>query len=215
MSQSLTETTLPPTDERLSKKIRQRMCIASRTVGDKETLLRFVLGPEGALILDLSGKLPGRGASLTPTREALANAIKTKAFSRAFKRGVKVPADFESLMVRQMETALLARLSLARRAGAVALGQDAVFTAAASGHLCLLILPKDLGENARVKLQGIARDFPSLPFSDAVTLGAALGKKRAINIAFTDPHRGEQFLTLAKKFRDFLALTPHEPDCKV
>ena len=44
-------------------------------------------------------------------------------------------------MIRQMEAALLARLSMARRGGDLALGQDAVFAAAGSGKLSLLILP--------------------------------------------------------------------------
>ena len=197
--------TLPETDERLSNKIRQRQCIATRQVGDKGDFLRFVFGPGESITLDIAQKLPGRGASLTPTRAALAQALKTKAFSRAFKRGVQVPEGFEALVIRQMETALLSRLSLARRAGALALGQDAVFAAAASGALCLLVYPTDLGDNASGKLQGIARDFPSLKFSTAETLGQALGKDRAVNIAFTDPHRAEQFLSLAQKFRDFWA----------
>ena len=212
MSYQSTDTTLPETDERLSKKIKQRLCIATREEGDKDALLRFVLGPDSALTLDLAAKLPGRGASLMPTRDALAKAIKTKAFSRAFKQEVKLPNDFEALIVRQMEAVLLARLSMARKGGDLSLGQDAIFAAAGSGKLCLLILPKDLGGNALGKLQGIARDFPTLAFSDAVTLGETLGKERAANIGFTDPYRAEQFLILAEKFRDFLDLNPQTPD---
>ena len=203
---------LPETDERLSKKIKQRMCIATRQVGDKDALLRFVLAPDGSLTLDLAGKLPGRGASLTPTKAALEQAIKTKAFTRAFKQTVELPEDFDAHIRRQMEAALLSRLSMARKGGDLALGQDAIFAAAGSGKLCLLILPKDLGDNATAKLQGIARDFPSLAFSDAVTLGETLGKERAANVGFTDPYRAEQFLTLAEKFRDFLDLNPQTPD---
>lgn len=208
----LPETALPLTDERLSKKIKQRMCVATREVGDKDALLRFVLAPDGSITLDLAGKLPGRGASLTPTKAALEQAIKTKAFTRAFKQNIDLPEDFGDLIRRQMEAALLARLSMARKGGDLALGQDAIFAASGSGKLCLLILPKDLGGNALAKLQGIARDFPSLAFSDAVTLGEALGKERAANVGFTEPYRAEQFLTLAEKFRDFLDLNPQTPD---
>ena len=177
-----------------------------------EDLLRFVVAPNGTLTPDLAGKLPGRGAHLTPSREALAEAIKTKAFTRAFRRGVHIPADFADHLARLMDASLLARLALARRAGELALGQDAVFAAAKAGKLALLIVPKDATDNASARLAGLRRDFPSLAFSSAEALGQALGRPRVSNLAVTQGHRAEQFLALAHKFRDFLALSPQYPD---
>ena len=195
---------LPETDERLSRKIRLRRCIATHESVAMDRLLRFVLAPDGTLTPDLAGKLPGRGAHLRPTRAALRQAIRTKAFARAFKQAVTVPPDFAEHLGRLVEAFLLSRLSMARRAGHLALGQDAVFAAAGSGALTLLVLPRDMGDNARAKLVGICRDFPTLEFASAETLGAALGRPRVMNLALTNPHKGEQFLALADKFRDFL-----------
>lgn len=201
----------PDTDERLSRKIRQRRCIATREVVAMEELVRFALAPDGSLTLDLSGKLPGRGAHLTPTHAALEQAIKSKAFSRAFKQPVAIPEDFAVHMGRQIEANLLSRLSMARRSGDAVVGQDAVFAAAQNGSLCLLIIPGDAGANASGRLAGIKRDFPNLIFSTAETLGHALGKPRVTNLALTHPHKSEQFLALAHKFRDFFPSTGHEP----
>ena len=174
-------------------------------------LLRLVLAPDGSLVLDLSGKLPGRGAHLSPTRAALDQAVKSRAFSRAFKQPVHVPDGFARHVRDLMHANLLARLSMARRAGDLALGQDAVFSAASKGHLSLLILPRDAASNTNARLAGIQRDFPSLTFSTAQELGHALGRPRLTNLALTHPHKGEQFLALAHKFRDFLGLKSHEP----
>lgn len=206
--QAFLETAFPETDERLSRKIKQRMCIALRTVGPMGEFLRFVLAPDGTLTPDLTGKLPGRGAHLTPTRAALDKAVKTKAFARAFKQPVQIADDFADHVARLIQTHLLARLSMARRAGDLALGQDAVFAAAGSGKLCLLIQPVGGSGNAAAKLSGIARDFPSLNFSTPKELGETLGKERVANLGFTHDHKAEQFLTLAHKFRDFLAPNP-------
>ena len=204
----LPETELPETDERLSRKIKNRMCIVLRTVGPMEDFLRFVLAPDGTLTPDLTGRLPGRGAHLTPTRKALEKATKTKAFARAFKQPVTVGEDFPGHVSRLIHAHLLARLSMARRAGHLALGQDAVFSAAGSGKLCLLIQPHGSSANALAKLSGIARDFPALTFSTPEELGEALGKERIANLALTHDYKAEQFLELADKFRDFLAPNP-------
>lgn len=201
---------LPETDERLSRKIKQRLCLATRNVLPKGEALRFVLAPDGALTLDLSGKLPGRGANLTPTKDALETAIAKKAFARAFKQPVEVPADYADHIERLMRANLISRMSMARRSGSLAVGQDAIFAAAGDGKLCLLIVPVDASSNAVAKLSGIARDFPSLTFGKAEELAHALGKERVSNLGFTNPYLAEHFLTDVHKFRDFLGLNPHD-----
>ncbi len=60
----------------------ERRCIVSGEVGPKAGLIRFVTGPDGTVLPDLLGKLPGRGFWVTSTREALA------------KDGIKTLEDF-------------------------------------------------------------------------------------------------------------------------
>ncbi len=202
---------LPDTDERLSRKIRQRRCVSTREVVAMDQLLRVVLAPDGTLTPDLGDKLPGRGAHLTPTRAALAQASKTRAFDRAFKQRVTMPPQFADHLAALIQAHLLARLSLARRSGDLALGQDAVFAAANRGKLTLLILPGNATANTRARLAGLARDFPALTFATVEELGAALGKPRVTNLAFIHAAKGDHFWALAHKFRDFLPLKFHEP----
>ena len=64
----------------------ERMCIVSRKTLPIERLMRFVLGPEGAIIPDLKAVLPGRGVWVTARRDDIRLALAQKLFSRAVKR---------------------------------------------------------------------------------------------------------------------------------
>lgn len=60
----------------MTKQPPQRTCIACRSVGGKRGLLRIVRTPEGRVLLDTSGRLPGRGAYLCHERACLTAAAK-------------------------------------------------------------------------------------------------------------------------------------------
>jgi uncharacterized protein len=59
-----------------TKKQPQRTCVACRSVGGKRGLLRVVRTPEGRVLLDASGRLPGRGAYFCRENACLAAAVK-------------------------------------------------------------------------------------------------------------------------------------------
>lgn len=74
----------------------ERTCLGCRSVRDKSSLVRLAKGYEGLLVLDLDGKLQGRGAYVCPNEGCLKEAIKKKAFGRALKADVRIP-EFDSL----------------------------------------------------------------------------------------------------------------------
>src|SRR5207302_7221214 len=47
----------------------QRRCIVTGEVRDRGSLLRFVVGPDGAIVPDVAARLPGRGLWLTARRD--------------------------------------------------------------------------------------------------------------------------------------------------
>ena len=49
----------------------KRKCIVSGEVQPKGGLIRFVVGPDGQIVPDVAGKLPGRGIYVSARREAL------------------------------------------------------------------------------------------------------------------------------------------------
>ena len=68
-----------------TKHIPIRTCIATGEKKGKSELMRFVLTPDGKLVVDPKDKEKGRGANLTMTLEAFDIAIKKHAFERALK----------------------------------------------------------------------------------------------------------------------------------
>lgn len=71
------------------KKIPMRKCIATNESLPKKELLRIVRTPEGEVLVDLSGKLNGKGAYLKKSLEALEIAKKKNLLSRALETEVK------------------------------------------------------------------------------------------------------------------------------
>ncbi|WP_199702081.1 YlxR family protein [Jiangella rhizosphaerae] len=65
-----------------------RTCVGCRSRAVKSELLRVVAGGTGAgraLVPDLDGRLPGRGAYLHPSQGCLDQAERRRAFSRALR----------------------------------------------------------------------------------------------------------------------------------
>ena len=69
----------------------QRTCLGCRAKKDKIDLIRCVL-IERDVRVDPENTLPGRGAYLCANEGCLQTAIQRKAFSRAFKRDVRLDA---------------------------------------------------------------------------------------------------------------------------
>ena len=53
-----------------------RKCIATGEVQPKFGLIRFVAAPDGTVVPDVMGKLPGRGVYVSAERSALETAVK-------------------------------------------------------------------------------------------------------------------------------------------
>ena len=62
-----------------TKKIPERMCVCCRQMLPKNQLIRIVNTPDG-VVVDLTGKLNGRGVYLCKTMACLNKALKNKGF---------------------------------------------------------------------------------------------------------------------------------------
>ena len=83
------------------KKIPQRQCVGCRTMKDKKALIRVVRTPEGAIVLDSTGKKSGRGAYVCPDPACLKKARKSRALERAFS--LEIPEEVYDALETQME----------------------------------------------------------------------------------------------------------------
>ena len=85
----------------MQKKIPQRQCMGCRERKPKWEMLRVVRGTDGAVSLDFSGKVNGRGAYVCPDAECLKKAQKSRALERCLE--TPVPQDVYDRMIREME----------------------------------------------------------------------------------------------------------------
>ncbi len=185
-----------------------RRCIATMTVWPRRELLRFVVAPDGMLVPDVEGRLPGRGLWLTPRRDIVALAAAKKVFSRAARQPVIVPED-----LAQRAEALLARrcgelVGLARRAGVAVAGYEKVREALLAGRVGILLAASDGAANGRDKLRALA---PALPLVEVLTgaeLGAAFGRDHAVHGAVAPGRLAEHLLRESARLAGFRTAAP-------
>ena len=138
-----------PDPKTLAEAARQRRDIVSGEVMPEERLIRFVAGPDGAVVPDLSRKLPGRGLWVEATRAAVDMAVKKGGFSRAAKTPLKPPADLSDQVERLMLQRILDRLGLARRSSELTYGFEKAGAAIAGGRAAWLIEAVDGAADGR------------------------------------------------------------------
>jgi uncharacterized protein len=144
------------------------MCAVTREIAHKSFLLRFVVGPDGSLVEDVTGKLPGRGKYVLPSRQNIIQLLK--------RSGIKGEALEQQL--ERIAQALLRRLmdglNLARRAGDLRWGMrvvtemvEGIANASASTKFkapppMLWLLAKDAASNTREKFSGQCRKVAAI-----------------------------------------------------
>ena len=76
----------------------QRRCLVSGELKPRAELIRFVIGPDQAVVPDLAEKLPGHGLWVTASFEAVHMAAKKNLFAKAAKEPAKPAADLAELL---------------------------------------------------------------------------------------------------------------------
>jgi predicted RNA-binding protein YlxR (DUF448 family) len=184
----------------------------SGEVMEEDRLVRFVAGPEGQVIPDLGRKLPGRGMWVAATREAVAVAAKKNLFSRSAKAKLAAPPDLADQVESLIRTRLLSGLGLARKAGALTCGFEAVREALASGTVRHLVEAFDGASDGRRKILALVRKSPQPiqivgVFSQA-EMGLALGLENVVHTALLAGRSTERWAVDARRLAGFRPLFP-------
>lgn len=161
-----------------------RRCAATGRSSDKACLIRFVTAPDGSVVADIAGDLPGRGLWLSAERAVIERACrKGGALARAGRVAPDLPDTVERLLVARCQSLL----GLARRAGQLAVGQDAVRAALRDGDTVAMVVARDAGADGRGKLErlsaAVARDVAVVDILDRAELGQAVGRASAVHLA--------------------------------
>lgn len=193
------------------RRVTERLCVATRTVRPIEELIRFVVAPDGTVIPDIKRKLPGRGVWVTASRSAVEEAARRGIFARNFKAKVKVPPDLAVLTERQLEAACLDALSVAHKAGRVAIGFAKAEAALVRGPVVALISAADAAADGTRKLLAAARrredqggrELPTVQAFSSAQLDLALGRPNVVHAALLAGPASEGFISRCSRLDRF------------
>ena len=157
-----------------------RRCAATRTLSPREDLIRFVLSPNGIVVPDTAGVLPGRGLWLSADRDVINTACVRNLFAKNFRVEAIIDGDLanhvESLLARRC----LDLIGLARRCGQLAAGGTKVREALAAGRSALMIVASDVSTDEWRRFSRLAPDVPWVALFTSTELAAALGRGRVV-----------------------------------
>lgn len=160
----------------------ERRCIVTGDVQPKAGLIRFVAGPDGAVVPDLVEKLPGRGFWVTAERPILEKAMAKGLFARGARARVTAPDDLMQIIEDGLARRVVELVSLSRKAGDAVAGFEKVKDWLARGKAKVLLQASDGSERGKGKLwtpEG-GRWFGCLTASE---LGLSFGRDHVIHSA--------------------------------
>lgn len=174
-----------------------RTCALTRQEKPVEALVRFAVGPNDVLVPDVEARAEGRGVWITLSRDAVAEAVKKKAFARSLKGPVQVADDLAALTELRLKQRLLSALGMARKAGQFVTGATKVKSALESGTVIALLTAADAAEDGRNKMRGTLKalnharreagltgpDVPHFELLQSAEMGLALGLENVIHAA--------------------------------
>lgn len=178
----------------------ERRCIATGESQPKSGLIRFVVGPDEAVVPDILERLPGRGIWVSSTKSALTKAIDKKLFSRGAKKAVQIPDGLIDLVESQLTKRLTDGIAMARKAGQAVAGYEKVKSWLDQGHAMVLIQAVDGSGRGKSKLSTPenGRYVGCLTQNE---LGLAFGRDVVIHCALAPGRLGKRVIDDATRLR--------------
>ena len=187
----------------------ERRCLVTGETGPKAGLVRFVVGPDGSVVPDILGKLPGRGMWVTATRATI-EAAKKGQFARAAKAPVTVPEGLADEVERQLARRVVDLIAMARKAGLALAGFEKVKSALAGEKVRVLLQASDGSERGKTKLWTPtgARYFGCLTSQE---LGLAFGRQSVIHGALAAGGLSDRVVEEAARLRGMREMDGTDP----
>lgn len=205
------------------RRARTRTCIVTRAAQPPENMIRFVRGPDGAVVPDLRARLPGRGAWISARREAVASAVRKNLFSRAFKGPSPAGPDLPDRIGEALRAELRQAIALANKAGCVVAGFGKVESAiGADPGVAAVIHAREASPDGRRKIAAAlmrrhGQAISGIPIVDDLSedeLDMALGRDHVIHAALVAGAGAAGCLSRWRRLRSFegAATATEEPD---
>jgi uncharacterized protein len=181
-----------------------RRCVVTRERLPKAQLIRFVVGPDRMLVPDLSATLPGRGMWLSASRDVLEfgseKGTLARAFARAARGPVTVPADLPVVLQAALVRRIGELLGLARRAGQAVAGFEKAREWLRNGRARLVLEASDgsVAERARF-LSGHTGEISVFDPLPSATLGRMFGRDHVVHVAVAPGRLAERLQLEAER----------------
>ena len=185
----------------------QRTCLGCRQVKDQAQLIRFVRSPDGDVLADLKGRLPGRGAYLCNSRDCLETAVSRKQFDRTFRQTCQATTvdHLVDCIAQELLAHMASLLGMARKSAQFVSGGNAVQDALSRRKpLAVVVLARDvspqIGEKVRRKAE--AQNVVTTKLFDKLELGRILGRAQRSVVGLPDGKLAEAFLNDLLRYQE-------------
>ena len=183
----------------------QRTCIACRQSKAQDQLVRYVVAPDGALLVDYRHRLPGRGAYTCIDLSCLQAAVSKKQFQRSFsgKCGEVSAEDLQTGLQQALLQRIANLIGMARKSGQVVSGSNAVLMALRQkSKQALVLMSEDISEGIALKIRGLS-DRQNVSCSQLFSkgmLGQVLGKGERSVLAIQAGPLADAFLIELQRY---------------
>ena len=178
----------------------ERKCIATGDVQPRYGLIRFVMGPDGQVVPDISGKLPGRGVYVSAQRSALDKAVAKKLFARGFKQPVTVQDGLVAWIEEALARRVVDLISLARKSGDAVSGYEKTKDWLIKEKADVLIQAVDGSGRGKSKLS-TPHYGTYIGWLTADELGLAFGRETVIHAALASGGLSQRVVEEAQRLR--------------
>jgi hypothetical protein len=189
--------------DRDSRAAPQRRCLVTRETGDAAELVRFVVAPDGELVPDVDGKLPGRGLWTKARRDIVDAAVTRGAFAKEAGAALRVAPDLAARVEALVAARCLARLGFARRAGLAVAGFEKVRALIAKGRAGVVIAASDAAPGGRAKVAGLGRGVPEIALFTGAELARVFGRDTVAHAAIAKGRLAAEFLAECRRLSGF------------
>jgi predicted RNA-binding protein YlxR (DUF448 family) len=185
----------------------QRTCLGCRQVKCQDQLIRFVRSPDGEILADLKGKLPGRGAYLCNSRACIETALARKQFDRAFQQPCQVVVSEQLIdaVVKELLAHMTALLGMARKSTSFIAGSNAVLEALKRKvSLAVVVLAGDISPQIgeKVRHKATQQNIETVELFDKIELGRILGRAERSVVGLPDGKLAAAFLNDLHRYQD-------------
>ncbi len=192
-------------DSRAGRMLRQ--CAVTRERLAPDALIRFVRSPDGIVVPDGFGKLPGRGAWISADQETLKTALQSDAFSKAFKAKSTPMEGLIDEVERQLVQRCTGLLGMAKKSGLAVLGFDQVRDYIRRQEPGLILEASDGAEDGRNKVHFLAKaiyeDVKVAGALSSAELGMAFGRQHVIHALLEHGSLADAFSVAYRRLTGF------------